>query len=134
MKRIVPEQMVDNGVAQLLPRTATIPGYENASRFADFFSHLLTDDKEAILGEDQSFCKRWLVGCGGDIWGRWPSQISGITEDYVLRGQYAMSAQKLVVISKDARLDTQQDFTGHASDTPKWRQQASHSPGIKRGW
>ena len=94
MKRIVPEQMVDNGVAQLLPRTATIPGYENASRFADFFSHLLTDDKEAILGEDQSFCKRWLVGCGGDIWVDGQSDIRH-HGDYVLRGQYAMSAQNL---------------------------------------
>lgn len=94
MKRIVPEQMVDNGVAQLLPRTATIPGYENASRFADFLSHLLTDDKEAILGEDQSFCKRWLVGCGGDIWVDGQSDIRH-HGDYVLRGQYARSAQNL---------------------------------------
>ena len=94
MKRPVPEQMVDKGVAHPLPRTASISGYKNAARFADFFSHLLTEDKQAIPGEDQSYCKRWLVGSGADIWVDDQSDIVHHGE-YLLRGQYPMSAQNL---------------------------------------
>jgi len=86
--------MVDKGAAHPLPRTASISWYKNASRFADFFSHLLTDGKQAILGEDQSFCKRWLVGSGADIWVDGQSDI-GHHGEYLLRGQDAMSAQNL---------------------------------------
>ena len=56
IKRSVPEQMVEKGAADILPRTALLPSNEDARRFADFFSHLRTADNEAILGEDQSFC------------------------------------------------------------------------------
>ncbi|MAJ03692.1 MAG: hypothetical protein CMH03_02895 [Marinovum sp.] len=73
----------------------------------------------------------------GGLWwrylGRWPIRYQASRRLCAARAILEVST-KLVVISKDARLDTQQDFTGHASDTPKWRQQASHSPGIKRGW
>ena len=33
-----------------------------------FFSHKLDEAGEFYYGEDQSFCHRWVVGCGGDIW------------------------------------------------------------------
>ena len=94
MKQTVPEQLVNKGVVHPLTHTASISGYKNALRFADFFSHLLTDDKQAIPGEDQSFCKRWLVGSGADIWVDDQSDI-GHHGGYLLRGQYPMSAQNL---------------------------------------
>mgnify|MGYP004278103571 CR=1 FL=1 len=56
IKRSVPEQMVEKGAADILPRTALLPSNKDARRFAGFFSHLRTADNEAILGEDQSFC------------------------------------------------------------------------------
>lgn len=68
IKRAVVEAMADTGVARPLPRFADRPDFKDAPRFADFFSHLLTEDGGGLLGEDQSFCKRWREGCGGDIW------------------------------------------------------------------
>ena len=56
--------MVEKGAADILPRTVLLPSNEDARRFAD----LRTADNKAILGEDQSFCKRWGEGCGGEIW------------------------------------------------------------------
>jgi len=60
--------MVEQGVAHPLPRTSTLRGYVAAPRFADFFSHWRTTDDATILGENQSFCRRWVHGCGGKIW------------------------------------------------------------------
>jgi len=68
IKRSVPKQMVEKGAVEILPRTALLLSNKDTQRFADFFSHLRTTDNEAILGEDQSFWKRWGEGCGGEIW------------------------------------------------------------------
>jgi hypothetical protein len=68
LKRAVPEQMVAKGAARPLERTGRLPGYSDAPRFADFFSHHLTEAGDAFYGEDQSFSRRWVLGCGGRIW------------------------------------------------------------------
>ena len=73
----------------------------------------------------------------GRLWwrylGRWPVRYQASRRVFAARAIRDVST-KLVVISKGARLDTQQDFTGHASNTPKWQQQALNSLRIKRGW
>lgn len=68
IRRAVVEQLVDQGHARKLPRFAQRPDFKDAPNFADFYSHLLTEDGGGMLGEDQSFCRRWQQGCGGDIW------------------------------------------------------------------
>ena len=68
LRRAVPEAMVARGVAHPLPFQGTLPIYADAPRFHDFFSHKLDEAGEFYYGEDQSFCHRWVVGCGGDIW------------------------------------------------------------------
>jgi hypothetical protein len=80
IKRAVVEKIVDQGQARPLPRFAQRPDFKDAPHFADFFSHLLTEDGGALLGEDQSFCRRWQVGCEGDIWVDEASAISHIGE------------------------------------------------------
>ena len=86
--------MVEKPAADMLLRTALLPSNEDARRFADFFSHLRTADNEAILGEDQSFCKRWGEGCGGEIWVDGQSGIGHCAEN-VMQGQYGLSARNL---------------------------------------
>lgn len=78
LKRNVVEKIYDEGHARPLPRTAGFSDFKQAHRFADFFSHLPTEDGGAYLGEDQSFCKRWRDGCGGKIWVDEYSQVSHI--------------------------------------------------------
>lgn len=68
LKRAVAERMVDEGHAHKLPRQGQLRKYSDAPDFADFFSHQLTPDMDAYYGEDQSFCRRWILGCGGDVW------------------------------------------------------------------
>ena len=68
IKRNVVEQIVEQGHARKLPRLAQRPDFKDAPEFADFYSHMLTEDGGGMLGEDQSFCRRWQQGCGGDIW------------------------------------------------------------------
>lgn len=65
--RSVPETMVARGVAPARPVHDKLPLYAGA-KFHDFFSHLTDAKGSLIYGEDQSFCRRWIEGCGGDIW------------------------------------------------------------------
>ena len=95
LKREVPEKMVQAGVARNMPRTGSLKIYKDAPRFADFFSHLPTEDNAAILGEDQSFCKRWVQGCGGKIWVDGASKITH-HGNYAFRGDYSKSDQNIV--------------------------------------
>lgn len=67
-KRTVPERMVAEGHAHPLTRTGKLSDFSDAPRFADFFSHLSDPDHTALYGEDQSFCYRWVKGCGGKLW------------------------------------------------------------------
>ncbi len=78
--RNVVEQIVENGQARPLPRSGRLNIYQDAPRFSDFFSHHLTDQGDAFYGEDQSFCRRWILGCGGDIWVDDNSQVNHIGE------------------------------------------------------
>ncbi len=87
VKRAVVEKIVDQGHARPLPRFGQRPDFKDAPNFADFYSHLLTEDGGALLGEDQSFCKRWQVGCGGDIWVDEASALSHIGE-HTYQGDY----------------------------------------------
>jgi hypothetical protein len=87
VKRSVVEKIVESGQARRLPRFGQRPDFKDAPEFTDFFSHLLTEDGGALLGEDQSFCKRWQVGCGGDIWVDEASAISHIGE-HTYHGDY----------------------------------------------
>lgn len=80
ISRNVVESIVANGQARPLTRTGTLPIYNDAPRFADFFSHHTTDEGDAFYGEDQSFCRRWILGCGGKVWvdraARWPISVN----------------------------------------------------------
>ena len=95
IKREVPEKMVQEGAARRLPRSGTLSIYKDAPQFADFFSHLLADDKTVLLGEDQSFCKRWVQDCGGQIWVDGASNIVHHGE-FAFHGEYAHSPQNFV--------------------------------------
>lgn len=49
------------------------PGYKDLpllgpAPLCDFFSPVETPDGSMIESEDISFCKRWVEGCGGEIW------------------------------------------------------------------
>ncbi|MEO9897362.1 MAG: hypothetical protein ABJD13_16105 [Paracoccaceae bacterium] len=67
IERTVPETMVAQGVARPRPRHDNLPLYAGA-KFHDFFSHVTDPQGVLMYGEDQSFCRRWVEGCGGDIW------------------------------------------------------------------
>jgi hypothetical protein len=66
IRRVVPERMVEKGVAIPVPGFNG-PGYPGAD-FHDFFSHLRGRGGAVMHGEDTSFCRRWIDGCGGEIW------------------------------------------------------------------
>jgi hypothetical protein len=66
IRRAVPERMVETGAALPVPGFNG-PGYPGAD-FHDFFSHLRGRDGDVMHGEDTSFCRRWVQGCGGEIW------------------------------------------------------------------
>lgn len=68
IKRRVVEEIYNQGHAHPLPRTGGLHIYKDAPKFADFFSHHMTAEKDAFYGEDQSFCRRWILGCSGEIW------------------------------------------------------------------
>lgn len=66
IRRAVPETMVEKGIAIPVP-AFNGPGYPGAD-FHDFFSHLRGRGGAVMHGEDTSFCRRWIDGCGGEIW------------------------------------------------------------------
>ena len=88
IKRRVVEEIVANGQARPLPRMGKLPVYADAPRFADFFSHHLTHEEDCFYGEDQSFCRRWILGCGGDIWVDKNSTVTHIGS-FSFHGDYA---------------------------------------------
>lgn len=67
LAREVPERMVETGAAVHLPKHETVPLHKGL-RYHDFFSHRRSADGSFLYGEDQSFCHRWVVDCGGTIW------------------------------------------------------------------
>lgn len=67
IRRTVPETMAARGVAPAYPAMGRLPGYAGLD-WHDFFSHLGSADGGLHYAEDQSFCHRWVVGCGGTIW------------------------------------------------------------------
>ncbi|MBL9049468.1 MAG: hypothetical protein JNK19_05085 [Tabrizicola sp.] len=66
LRRAVPERMVETGAALPVPGFNG-PGYPGAD-FHDFFSHVRGRGGQVMHGEDTSFCRRWIAGCGGEIW------------------------------------------------------------------
>lgn len=66
IRRAVPERMVETGAALPVPGFNG-PGYPGAD-FHDFFSHVRGRGGAVMHGEDTSFCRRWIEGCGGEIW------------------------------------------------------------------
>ena len=78
--RNVVERMVESGQAIPLARQGTFDIYRDAPRFHDFFSHHISAEKDCYYGEDQSFCRRWVIGCGGDIWVDENSKVNHIGE------------------------------------------------------
>jgi hypothetical protein len=66
IRRAVPERMVEAKAALPVP-AFNGPGYPGAD-FHDFFSHLRGRGGAVMHGEDTSFCRRWIDGCGGEIW------------------------------------------------------------------
>lgn len=76
--RKVVEDIVANGQARPLTRTGKLDLYQDAPCFTDLFSHHLTEEEDAFHCEDQSFCRRWILGCGGDIWIDCKSKVNHI--------------------------------------------------------
>jgi hypothetical protein len=74
IRRAVPERMVASGAAVPVPGFNG-PGYPGAD-FHDFFSHLRGRGGLVMHGEDTSFCRRWIEGCGGEIWCHETAQIT----------------------------------------------------------
>ena len=89
--RRVVEEIVENGMAYPYPRTGRLNIYRDAPLFADFFSHHTTPDGNAFYGEDQSFCHRWIFGCGGDVWVDRASKVSHIGE-FTYYGDYSVAS------------------------------------------
>lgn len=54
--------MIDKGCAALMPKD-----YSGAAQTWGFFDHL-PDESGTQMGEDLSFCERWRVDCGGEVW------------------------------------------------------------------
>ncbi|WP_137112697.1 hypothetical protein [Rhodobacter sp. SY28-1] len=90
IRREVPERMVQTGAALPVPGFNG-PGYPGAD-FHDFFSHLRGRGGAVMHGEDTSFCRRWIDGCGGEIWCHETAQITH-HGSLAYRGDYAL-AQK----------------------------------------
>lgn len=67
VSRRVPERLVAAGAARHFPRFKTLPGFQGVD-IHDFFSHLPDPEGNYLYAEDQSFCRRWVVECGEDIW------------------------------------------------------------------
>lgn len=88
LKREVPERMVQKGAALPVPGFNG-PGYPGAD-FHDFFSHLRGRGGAVMHGEDTSFCRRWIEGCGGEIWCHETAQITH-HGSLAYRGDYALA-------------------------------------------
>jgi hypothetical protein len=90
IRRAVPERMVEAKVALPVP-AFNGPGYPGAD-FHDFFSHLRGRGGAVMHGEDTSFCRRWIAGCGGEIWCHETAQIThhGLL---AYRGDYALATK-----------------------------------------
>jgi hypothetical protein len=67
MSRAVPHALVDAGLAPSRPGMTDLPGHKGPA-WHDFFGHRASADGRLMFAEDQSFCHRWVEGCGGDIW------------------------------------------------------------------
>jgi hypothetical protein len=65
LKRRVFEEMVAKGVAKT--KREFHPDMSVKVPFYNFFDHIYLDFGD-YLSEDYSFCHRWVVGCGGEIW------------------------------------------------------------------
>lgn len=74
IRRDVLEDMHNKGVARALPGHSGLPVLGDAA-YVDFFSCLPTPNGRMIESEDISFCKRWVVDCGGDIWADIESRV-----------------------------------------------------------
>lgn len=57
-----------------------------------FFSRIFSEEKHAYLGEDFSFCKRWVDGCAGNIFGLVTANI-GHFGFFKFEGRYLDSLQ-----------------------------------------
>jgi hypothetical protein len=88
IRRSVPERMVETGAAQPVPGFNG-SGYPGAD-FHDFFSHLRGRGGEVMHGEDTSFCRRWIDGCGGEIWCHESAKITHHGE-LAYPGDYALA-------------------------------------------
>jgi hypothetical protein len=67
ISRTVPQALADAGLAASRPGMNDLPGHKGLE-WHDFFGHLASEDGRLMFAEDQSFCHRWVEGCGGDIW------------------------------------------------------------------
>lgn len=88
LRREVPERMVRLGVAAPVPGFNG-PGYPGAD-FHDFFSHLRGRGGAVMHGEDTSFCRRWIDGCGGDIWCHETARVTH-HGDLAYHGDYSLA-------------------------------------------
>ena len=88
LSRTVPERMVETGAATPKPRMTHVPLHKGL-KYHDFFSHLSSPDGGLMYGEDQSFCRRWVETCGGEIWLDTTSAVNHLGRKSFV-GHYAM--------------------------------------------
>lgn len=56
-------------------------------RLYNFFEQIFDESVDALLSEDLSFCQRWRVQCGGEIWALVDQDIGHIGQ-HVYKGKY----------------------------------------------
>jgi hypothetical protein len=83
--RRVFEQMIAAGAVE--PVAPDPPKYPEASSFG-FFERVRDSAAPGWLSEDLSFCQRWVVDCGGEIWIKQDTAIRHIG-DYPFSGNLA---------------------------------------------
>lgn len=90
--RDVFEIMLAREVAVARSGHANLPLLDGAP-YCDFFSPIPVPDGSLIESEDISFCKRWVEGCGGEIWVETQTRVM----HFGMRGHSGRYAQKATI-------------------------------------
>ena len=72
IERAALEEIVAKGQAPL------ITSQTGEGEFHDFFGYVYSDDGKRRYSDDLSFCRRWTLGCGGEVWADGMSQIAHV--------------------------------------------------------
>jgi hypothetical protein len=82
------QTMIDKGVVNMPePGTAENDAGFFAGPIIGFFDPLYSEDAGRFLSEDLSFCERWHLQCGGEVWAKVDRKIGHIGQ-YIFAGNY----------------------------------------------